>query len=190
MKLNMRTNIHNENGLPWHVVEPAVKQEVEWLQDAFDFGQRQRKDEVFSDQFPLSEYEMLRQISISILRGNLKAKELKSHEVNGLWTEANGKGWELEALEDNTERHGGYWHRAMMSIVKKHFLESGFDVENEPYLNQGRADLGVYKEGYQNLYVEIGTTSLTKTWLNLHTMPDSIFLFVPSVHYALEFQTN
>lgn len=60
---------------------------------------------------------------------------------------------------------------------------------DEPYLNQGRADLGIYKDGYLNLYVEVGSTSLFKTWMNLHSMPDSIFLFVPSEYYTLEFQT-
>ena len=77
-----------------------------------------------------------------------------------------------------------------MTIIKSHFIENGFEVVNEPYLNQGRSDLGVYKENYPNLFVEVGTTSLYKSWINLHTMPQSIFLFVPSEYYALEFQNS
>lgn len=52
----------------------------------------------------------------------------------------------------------------MMGRIKKHFEKEGFDVVNEPYLNFGRADLGVYKPNCPNLYVEAGTTSLFKLW--------------------------
>lgn len=129
---------------------------------------------------------MLRQIGISIVNGKISACEIKSSKVNGLWTE-NVAGWELDV---NEEHHGGEWHRAMMSLVKKHFVERQFKVVNEPALNWGRADLCAYKEGYQDLYVEIGTTSLFKTWFNSQTMRNVIFLFVPSVYSAIEFKIN
>jgi len=76
-----------------------------------------------------------------------------------------------------------------MNVVRKHFEKNGFEVISESFLNFGRADLGVYKEGVPNLYIEIGTTSLFKTWLNLHSMPNSVFLFVPTVYRAIEFKT-
>ena len=172
----------NQNELPWHVVEAAILKEKKWLLRVLDFGLRL---ENFSTS-PLSADEILRQISISILRGDIHAQELNSMQVNGLWMDG-GKNWEREHAG---ERHGGEWHRAMMAVVKNHFIENGFEVINEPYLNQGRADLGVYKSGYTNLYVEVGTTSLFKIWINLHTMPNSIFLFVPSEYCAIEFQTK
>jgi len=56
-------------------------------------------------------------------------------------------------------------------------------------LNFGRADLGVYKDGRKNTYVEVGTTSLYKTWMNMCSMRESVFLFVPSDKYAVEFET-
>lgn len=78
----------------------------------------------------------------------------------------------------------------MMSIVKQHFMNDGFEVINEPFLSLGRDDLGVYKTGYQDLYVEIGSTSLFKTWFNVKTMQNSILLFIPSTSLAIEFTAN
>lgn len=171
--------------LPWHIVEASIFREKRWLLDVFDFSEFNRTDQVVNSDSPISLDEMLRQISISIIRGNITAKEFKSEQINGLWTDK--LNWQLEEHE---ERHGGEWHRAMMGIVKAYFIKEGFEVINEPDLNQGRADLGIYRENHQNLFVEIGTTSLFKTWINLHGMPNTTFLFVPSVNYALEFKTK
>ena len=176
---------NNTKGLPWHTVESAILLEKKWLEKLFDFNEDHYKESVSVSSSSLSSEEMMRQLCISIIKGEIKAREMKSPVTNGLWTE--DENWEF-APEATKEHHGGNWHRSMMAIVKKHFLSQGFDVINEPYLNHGRADLGVYKDGYKNLYVEIGSTSLAKTWLNLSSMQDSIFLFVPSVYYALEFE--
>ena len=176
-----------KEGLPWHVVEQAIAVEKEWLVRNFDFGQEQRKEHVAEPTAtPLSKDEMLRQISISILRGKIRARELISKNVNGLWTEYDHD-WQLEHTK---ERHGGEWHRAMMNLIKRHFVESNFEVVNEPNLGWGRADLGVYKQGCKNLYIEVGSTSLFKVWFNSHTMSNAILLFVPSINYAIEFETS
>ena len=177
--------MRNIKGPPWHTVERAIREEKRWLLRVFDFNQLREKKYAESAPAFLSSDEMFRQLSISIVSGKIHARELATQKINGLWTNDT----QLE-LSDIQERHGGEWHRAMMGLVKKHFIENSFEVITEPELNYGRADLGVYKQGYPNLYVEIGTTSLFKVWFNLHTMPKSIFLFVPSVYYALEFQTK
>ncbi len=180
-------NPRNKEGLPWHVVERAITVEREWLVRSFDFGQEQRKENIAEPTTtPLSKNEMLRQISISILRGKIRARELMSKNINGLWIE-DDHDWKLGYTE---ERHGGEWHRAMMNLIKRHFVENNFEVINEPNLNWGRADLGVYRHGLKNLYIEIGSTSLFKVWLNSHTMPNTIFLFVPSTNYTIEFETE
>jgi len=172
-----------QDTIPWHEAEKAILKEKKWLEKVFKFSEVSRIAEV--KKFPISLDEMLRQISISIVRGDIRVKELKSKKPNSLWVDDKTN---LEQLE-NTEYHGSEWHRIMMMIIiKNHFVENGFEVVNEPHLNQGRSDLGVYKNGYPNLFVEVGTTSLFKTWINLHTMPQCIFLFVPSEQYALEFQ--
>jgi hypothetical protein len=77
-----------------------------------------------------------------------------------------------------------------MGFVKQHFMNEGFEVVNEPYLSMGRADLGVYKSGYPDIFVEIGTTSLFKTWFNMKTMPNTILLFIPTTSNAIEFKIN
>jgi len=109
--------------LPWHVVETAILKEKEWLISVFDFGQqRTTVPEEGLPRAPLSESEMLRQLSVSILRGNIRGRELKSKQANGLWMD-NGR---KQKIEPAKERHGGEWHRSMTAIVKAHFAEKEF----------------------------------------------------------------
>jgi hypothetical protein len=171
--------------LPWHEVEHAILKEERWLNEVFDFGPYSHQG---STPIPpnLSSDKMLRQIAIAIVNGTIQAREILAAEENSLWLEPDAR---ITQLEPN-ERHGGHWHQSMMSNVKKHFINTGFEVINEPYLSLGRADLGVYKDGYPDLFVEIGTTSLFKTWFNTKTMTDSIFLFVPTTAYAIELKTT
>ncbi|HEY4514217.1 MAG TPA: hypothetical protein VJH69_02735 [Candidatus Paceibacterota bacterium] len=177
----------NDNGLPWHIVEAAIYKEKQWLLQMMDFGQSRndvlQKDPTHSTS--ISADEMLRHLSISIVRGYIRARQYTSKEMNGLWTDNKIR----LALENSSERHGGEWHRAMLALIKRHFLDQGYTVSNEPSLMYGRADLGAYKKDHQNIYIEVGSTSLYKTWINMHATPDCIFLFVPTVYCALEFST-
>ncbi len=172
--------------LSWHEVEQTILNEERWLNEVFDFGPYFNKD---SAPVPLglSNDIMLRQIAIAIVNGAVEAREMRSTFELGLWTDKN---MYIEEADEGDERHGSHWHRTMMSIVKQHFSNEGFEVINEPYLSLGRADLGVYKPGYQDLYVEIGTTSLFKTWFNIKTMSNKILLFIPTTSYAIEFKIN
>lgn len=170
--------------LPWHEVEQTILNEERWLSEVLDFGPFYGKDsEPLSP--GLSNDKMLRQIAIAIVTGTLKAREIQSSLELGLWSDENKY---IEQIDAGDERHGDVWHQTMMSLVKKHFKNDDFDVINEPYLNIGRADLGIYKSGYPDMFVEIGTTSLFKTWFNIKTMPNVILLFIPSTSYAIEFK--
>ncbi|HEY4508239.1 MAG TPA: hypothetical protein VJJ55_01115 [Candidatus Paceibacterota bacterium] len=174
----------DQSGLPWHMVEKAIAREHAWLNKVLDFGQRAKEQDEVASQLGIENYQMLRQISIALVGGGISTKEIVTEKANVLWSDK-------EVLTaSSTERHGEEWHRAMMDIIKKHFQLKGFEVINEPYLNFGRADLGIYKPNYQNLYVEVGTTSLFKLWRNLSSMPNSIFLFVPTEYGAIEFVTK
>lgn len=169
--------------LPWHIVEKSIQQEKKWLEGAIDFN---FKDDDSNSFKIISKGEMLRQISIAIVDGRIRAREISHAHINGLWTD-DAKNWELG---EKNERHGGDWHRAMMNLIRNHFVSNNFEVTSEPLLNYGRADLGVFKESHPNLYVEVGTTSLVKVWINFLTMPEAIFLFVPSIYTVIEFQTG
>lgn len=170
--------------LPWHEVERAIINEEHWLNNVFDFGPYEKDDSALI--LPnLSNDKMLRQIAIRIVNGAIQAKEIRTAIDNCLWTESN-----TEETMETSERHGGYWHRSMMGIVKQHFIETGFEVVNEPLLSLGRADLGIYKEGHPDLFVEIGTTSLFKTWFNTNTMLGAKFLFVPTTTCAIELRIS
>jgi len=60
----------------------------------------------------------------------------------------------------------------------KNCYSLGFDVVREPTLHQGRADLGVYKKGTPDLFIEVGTTSLRRNF---------IYLIVPNDEKLIEF---
>ena len=124
--------------LPWHEVEQRILNEERWLNAVFDFGRNIEEDST-PVQAGLSNDKMLRQIAIAIVNGALKACELRSALELGLWSDQNRY---IEQINSGDERHGSDWHRSMMSIVKQHFSNDGFEVINEPFLSMGRADFG------------------------------------------------
>ncbi|GAI09112.1 unnamed protein product, partial [marine sediment metagenome] len=84
-------------------------------------------------------------------------------------------------------RHGGSWHRRMMDVITEYFENQGFEVIPEPFLSKGRADLGIYKDGYTDLFIEIGTTAAYKLWWNLQALTNSKILLVTDERRAIEF---
>ena len=75
----------------------------------------------------------------------------------------------------------------MMGALTEYFENQGFEVIPEPFLNKGRADLGVYKDGHKDLFIEIGTISAYKLWCNLQMLTNSKILLVPDENHAIEF---
>jgi hypothetical protein len=75
----------------------------------------------------------------------------------------------------------------MMDVITEYFENQGFEVIPEPFLSQGRADLGIYKDGHMDLFVEIGTTSAYKLWWNLQILTSCKILLVPDEKRAIEF---
>jgi len=74
----------------------------------------------------------------------------------------------------------------MMDIIHRYFKKQNYEVTLEPILNYGRADLGIYINSKQTIYVEVGTVSLYKLWFNLSTMRNTTFLMVPSEEKIIE----
>jgi len=76
-----------------------------------------------------------------------------------------------------------------MEKIENHFLALGYEVTREPNLSHGRADLGVFKDGQPNLYVEVGTvTSFYKILLNLKAMRNFVYLLVTADNQLIEFR--
>ncbi|OHA16270.1 MAG: hypothetical protein A3H57_05100 [Candidatus Taylorbacteria bacterium RIFCSPLOWO2_02_FULL_43_11] len=97
-----RENLND--GLPWQIVEKAITFEKLWLIDRMDFSQDYNFDRPQQESFsahPLSDIEMLRQLAISIVRGNIHAKEIISERKNGLWADV-----DFTVSQHNDERHG------------------------------------------------------------------------------------
>ena len=165
-----------EAGLPWHVVEEAINYESDWLRKAI--VQHVTEKIPGCDECPYT----FRKIALLIVTGKIKAKEFTARDGHDLWDDLTQKyGIKKSA------RHGGVWHRKMMDIVTEYFANQGFEVISEPFLSQGRADLGIHKDSQMDLFVEIGDTSPYKLWWNLQVLTNSKILIVPDEKRVIEF---
>ncbi len=86
-------------------------------------------------------------------------------------------------------RHGEEWHKKMMDVISSYFRTSDYEVNSEPILHYGRADLGIFMKPPKNIYIEIDTVSLFKLWYNLSVMKNVTFLIIPSENKVIEFNT-
>jgi len=163
----------------WDIVEKKIKEEMIWLNGAIDTFLQEEKSA------PVGCREcFLRRVAILIVSGRVKASQIiKAPSLKSFWInkEKNGNKKEKKIY------HGSDWHRETMERIENHFLCLGYEVLREPDLNHGRADLGVYKKGEQDLLIEVGTTSFFKLWRNLETMRHCIYLIVPNDDKLIEF---
>jgi len=163
-------------GLPWHTVEEAINREIKWLERAIEqtvIGKVPGCDDCRYN---------YRKIALLIVTGRITAKELIARVGHDLWDDLTQK----HGIKKSA-RHGGVWHRKMMDVVTEYFANQGFEVIPEPSLSQGRADLGIYKDGHMDLFIEIGDISAHKLWWNLQMLTNSKILLVPDERQAIEF---
>jgi len=165
-----------ETGLPWHVVEEAINREIEWLGGVIEQTVIPKVPGCDECRYTF------RKIAVLIVTGKIKAKEFIARDGHDLWD-----GLTQKHGIRSSARHGGEWHRKMMDVVTEYFERQGFEVIVEPFLSQGRADLGVHKNDYLNLLIEIGDTSAYKLWRNLQMLTNSRILLVPDERRAIEF---
>jgi hypothetical protein len=165
-----------ETGLPWHTVEEAINREIEWLQTVIE--------QTATDKVPGCDdcRYTYRRIALLIVTGKIKAKEFIAREAHDLWDDLTQK-HSIRVFA----RHGGDWHKKMMDVIAEYFENQGFEVIPEPFLSQGRADLGIYKDGHMDLFVEVGTTSAYKLCWNLQMLMNSKILLVPDEKRVIEF---
>jgi hypothetical protein len=160
----------------WHEVEKQIQKEINWLRESIETYSKEEKYALIGCRECL-----MRRISVLIVSGAVKTTEInKSSELQSFWTQNN---------QENSQKiyHGSDWHRTTMGDVENHFRAQGCEVIREPTLHWGRADLGVYKQGEKDLFIEIGTTSLFKLYINLKEMRHFIYLIVPRDNYLVEF---
>lgn len=155
--------------LPWDEVEKAIDQEIKWLQDTIIDSPFQKNEICIRCTF--------RTIAIRILSGKIKAKDIKSPA--SLF--GRKKNFNLG------KPHGKDEHFELMKLLATYFHSEGYQIDIEPRLNMGRADLGVYKNGRRDLFIEVGTISIPKLLFNLQTMKDSDILLVLDANHAVEF---
>ena len=160
---------------PWQLVEKQIQREINWLRNSIETFSSEEKYAPISCQGCL-----MRKIATLIVSGKVRATEItKGRRLQSFWGE--------KTQSARRVYHGKDWHRKSMEQVENHFVLQGFKVVREPSLYWGRADLGVYKHGVSNLFIEVGTTSLFKLWINLYRMKNFIYLIVPSDNRLIEF---
>lgn len=165
-----------ESGLPWHTVEEAINREIEWLERAIEKTVIHKVPGCDDCKYTY------RKIALLIVTGKIRAKEFVARDGHDLWD-----GLTQKRGIKKSARHGGAWHRKMMDIVTEYFVNQSFNVIPEPFLSQGRADLGIRKDGYMDLFVEIGDTSPYKLWRNLQMLTNCRILLVPDEVRVIEF---
>lgn len=165
-----------ETGLPWHIVEEAINRESKWLREVIAQAYPQKVPWCDECQYTF------RKIALLIITGRVKAKEFIARAGHDLWDDMTRK----RGIRKSA-RHGGEWHRKMTDVIIEYFENQGFEIELEPLLNNGRADLGIYRDGYTDLFVEVGTTSTYKLWSNLQMLTNCKILLVPDERHVIEF---
>lgn len=159
----------------WPEAEKAIQAEAQWIRQVVNpFIEKE------SHAPGGCKYCYSRNIAILIVRGQVQATEIKkSHKLNSFWLSS-------PITPDKRVYHGSDWHRVTMEAIEQHFNASGYQVLREPTLQQGRADLGVYKDGEPNLFIEVGTISLYKLMVNLMLMNNFTYLLVPNDEILIE----
>jgi hypothetical protein len=165
-----------ETGLPWHIVEEAINRESQWLERVIE--------QTYIDEVPGCDKcrYTFRKIALLIVTGRIKVKEFTARDGHDLWDDLTEKHGVKKSA-----RHGGDWHKKMMDVITQYFEKQEFEVIPEPDISKGRADLGIYKDGHTDLFIEIGTTSAYKLWWNLQMLMNSKILVVPDESRAIEF---
>ena len=162
--------------IQWHEGEQRIREEIVWLTRGID---------TFLDKETHTpsgcKHCYLRNIATLIVQGDIFATELrKSESLRSFWLP-------ISSPPKQRIKHGSDWHRETMERIEHHFTTKNSKIVREPTLQQGRADLGVYKSGELDLFIEVGTVSLYKLMVNLMAMKNFVYLIVPSDDSLVEF---
>lgn len=170
----------NKKILPWHTVEKKIQEEMDWLRNSLKTFLNYKDSNVLIK----CKECLLRKIAIMIVRGEILATEYrKKSPLKSFWI----------ANKVNTQKeiyHGKEWHSKIIKQLENHFIYQGYKIIRQPDLNWGRSDLGAFKKGEQPIYIEVGSTSIFKIWINLKTLGNFTYLIVPSNEKLVEFRKN
>lgn len=156
--------------LSWNKVEKLINNEIKWLQSQIS--------EYYSnsDQITKCGHCLLRKIAILIVSGRVQAKQVNNLDLNS-----------EEQNSINIKEHGEKWHQKVMKSAYDFFSKKNYNVEVEPILVYGRADLGAFSRDpdKDNIYVEIGSVSFYKLWHNLSALKNINIMIIPSKNKAI-----
>ncbi len=171
--------IDMDTSLSWHEVEDKIRKEAQWLNNSIKtFDEKDRTYGSYCKQC------VLRNLAEMIVFGEVQVMEInRSPDLKSFWLNFKNKSKDFKKID-----HGQKWHIETITTIENHFSHQGFSIIREPTIYLGRADLGVYNEGAQDLFVEVGTTSLYKLYINLRSMRNCTYLIVPSDSRLIEFR--
>jgi len=162
----------------WNAVENIIDNEILWLKNNIPV-----LPESYKENPPFLKYDevILRKIAILIVSGRITAVEFVAEKNKDLWDNHTEKS-DLKKVS----WHGQEWHKKMMDVIHEYFRLRNYKIIQEPVLNYGRADLGVFSKSNNPLYIEVGTVSLFKLWYNLATMKNVVFLIIPTENQIIQ----
>lgn len=178
-------SIKDKKQLSWMEVENHIEKEIKWLKSSLTFHYNPNQVERHTSfQYGYCDNCILRKIALLISSGEVRARDIrKENSSSNFWLD--------DENVNKTVYHGGEWHREIMGIIENHFRNLGCEVAREPYLPWGRADIGVYKENVGDLFVEVGSISTLKLFINLKKLsPGIVYLVVPDDDGLVEFLVN
>ncbi|MFA6551197.1 MAG: hypothetical protein WCV41_01560 [Patescibacteria group bacterium] len=160
--------------LSWREVENNINQEMSFLEDALLPSPYHQEDPIKCNDC------LFRQIAILIVGGRIKVKKI-IYGNNSVWLYRKNP---TPIDNDESKKHGAYWHYSMIKMIENYFKDSNYSVQNEPNLHYGKADLGIEE---LSLFIEIGTINIFKLYNNLFYMKNSKIVVIPSDNYFIEF---
>ena len=164
----------------WNNIENSIKKEITWLKNNIPVLPGTYKQ---NPSFLKCDDCIFRKIAILITAGKVQTIEFKAEKDKDLWNNL------TKRLNINkVNRHGQEWHKKMMDVIYEYFKSQNCKAVLEPTLNYGRADLAIYSNLNNPLFIEVDTVSLFKLWYNLSTMRNVNFLIVPSENRVIEFR--
>ena len=162
--------------IQWHEGEQRIREEVLWLRKVIDTFLDKEKHTPSG-----CKHCYLRNIATLIVQGDILATEIRRKgSLDSFWLP-------ISTPPKRRVHHGRDWHRETMERIENHFTVKKCKLAREPTLQQGRADLGIYKSGELDLFIEVGTVSLYKLMVNLMAMRNFIYLIAPNDDLLIEF---
>ncbi len=152
--------------MTWQETEKNIQLYIDFLRENIDASPFHQNDPIKCPEC------ILRQIALAILTRNISIKKVKiNKKIKDL------------VKNKNIKAHGSGWHNNFILVIEEYLKERSVQSIREANLYFGRSD--VYLPSLK-LYLEVGTISLYKLFINILNMKDCLIHIIPNDEYFLE----